>query len=203
MNHTQQNIFGRYGFFGSVRLFRSLAYTRLWHPEARLIRLPFDLRNRKSVDLGRQLTTGFGCRLEAFPVQDTSEKCLVLGDHIEMNDYVHIAAGEKVVIGNRVLIASKVFISDINHGQYKGPQSDNPQTPPNERRLSTSPVYIEDHVWIGESVCIMPGVRIGFGSVIGAGAVVTKDIPARSVAVGNPAKVIKYFNPDRQEWVAL
>jgi lipopolysaccharide O-acetyltransferase len=51
-------------------------------------------------------------------------------------------------------------------------------------------------VWIGESVCILPGVRIGSGSIVGAGSVVTKSIPKDSIAVGNPARVVKVY--DRQ-----
>ena len=61
---------------------------------------------------------------------------------------------------------------------------------PKDRSLVTSPVVIEDNVWIGEKVVILKGVRIGEGAVIGAGAIVTHDIPPYSVAVGIPARVI-------------
>ena len=56
---------------------------------------------------------------------------------------------------------------------------------------SKGPVVIEDNVWIGEMVCILPNVRIGKGSIIGANAVVTKDVPANALVGGNPARVIK------------
>jgi lipopolysaccharide O-acetyltransferase len=59
---------------------------------------------------------------------------------------------------------------------------------------------IGDNVWIGESVMILPGVKIGRGSVIGAGSVVTKSIPEFSIAVGNPAKVVKTFSADTNTW---
>lgn len=63
---------------------------------------------------------------------------------------------------------------------------------PNKRPLvSKGTVVIEDNVWIGEMVCIMPGIRIGKSSIIGANAVVTKDVPSYCVVGGNPAKVIK------------
>ncbi|MDR2406844.1 MAG: sugar O-acetyltransferase, partial [Bacteroidales bacterium] len=52
-------------------------------------------------------------------------------------------------------------------------------------------VVIEDNVWIGDKVTILPGVHIGYGSIIGANAVVTKDVPANCVVGGNPAKIIK------------
>lgn len=153
--------------------------------------------------MGENLTTGFGCRIEAFPTEASSGKCIILGKNIEINDYVHIAGGEKIIIGDNVLIASKVFISDINHGLYNKKGSDSPLTPPNNRKLSTRPVIIEDNVWIGESVCIMPGTKIGFGSIIGALSVVTKDIPPYSIAVGTPAVVIKVYDFDKNEWISV
>lgn len=193
----------RYGFFGSFRLIVSLIYTKIFFRNARLLRLPFDIRNQKYIKLGDALTTGYGCRFEAFPQKNINSKILQFGSNVEINDYVHIAAGEKVLIGNNVLIASKVFISDLNHGNYKGIDSDSPLSIPKTRRLSTSPVIISDNVWIGESVCIMPGVTIGLGCVIGALSVVTKDIPDYSIAVGSPAKVIKKFNFERKEWMPV
>ena len=60
--------------------------------------------------------------------------------------------------------------------------------------LDSRPVFIEDNVWIGEFVSVLPGVRIGEGSVIGTMSVVTHDIPPFSIAVGSPARVIKRFN---------
>ncbi|GAB1482744.1 hypothetical protein MASR2M78_15600 [Treponema sp.] len=66
-----------------------------------------------------------------------------------------------------------------------------PDTPPNQRFLSATTVEIQENVWIGEFVTILPGTIIGRGSVIGSNSVVTKSIPEYSIAVGNPAKVIK------------
>ena len=194
-------MFGKYGLVGSIRLVISYLYTKLRFSKARLIRFPFDIRNRKYIDLGLEMTTGYGCRIEAFPVKPTNEKILIFGNHIEMNDYVHIAAGEKITIGNNVLIASKVFISDINHGQYGNETPDNPETIPNKRKLSTKPVIIEDNVWLGEGVCIMAGITIGKGCIIGASSVVTKNIPPYSIAIGNPARVIKQFDSTLQKWI--
>lgn len=190
----------KYEFIGVIKLFVSLIYTKLFFRKARLIRLPFDIRNKKNIQIAEGFTTGFGCRLEAFPVFDKKSKTLIFGKNVQINDYVHIAAGESVIIGNNVLIASKVFISDINHGEYSGLNSDSPMIFPSERKLSTKPVIIEDNVWIGEGVCIMAGVKIGFGSIIGALSVVTKDIPAYSIAVGSPARVIKEYDFDKKEW---
>lgn len=191
----------RYGILGTLRLVLSLIYTKVFYSNARLIRLPFDIRNRKYINIGKNLTTGVGCRFEAYPKHRNSIT-LTFGKNIEINDYVHISAGEKIYIGDNVLIASRVFISDINHGKYSGLDQDTPMSKPNERKLTTSPIIINENVWIGEGVCILPGVRIGKGCIIGALSVVTKDIPDFSIAVGIPAKIIKFYDSNLNRWVS-
>jgi len=191
----------KYSFLGLINLLFSLVYTKLFFSKARLIRLPFDIRNKRNINIGTGLTTGFGCRIEAYPQNSNNKEVLVFGKNVEINDYVHIAAGKKIIIGDNVLIASKVFISDLNHGNYKGDDQDSPLSLPNSRKLSTSPIVIKDNVWIGEGVCIMSGVTIGLGCIVGALSVVTKDLPDFSIAVGAPAKVIKTFDFDKNEWV--
>jgi lipopolysaccharide O-acetyltransferase len=120
---------------------------------------------------------------------------------VQINDFVHIAAKQSVIIGNNVLIASKVYISDISHGSYKGNAFDSdPGIDPQKRELVSNPVLIDENVWIGESVSVFPGVRIGKASIIGANAVVTKDIPDYCIAAGNPAKVIKKYNFNTRKW---
>ena len=64
-------------------------------------------------------------------------------------------------------------------------------------------ISIEDGVWIGNNVLIMPGVKIGKKAIIGAGSVVTRDVPPYTIAVGNPARVIKQFNMEKQQWVSI
>lgn len=193
----------RYGVYGSIRLVLSVIFTKIFFPKARLIRLPFDLRNKKYINLGHKLTTGFGCRIEAYPLNKNAECCITFGNNVEINDYVHIASALNVEIGNDVLIASKVYISDINHGKYRGENQDSPYSKPNDRSLSAEKITICDNVWIGESCCILPGVSIGKGSIIGALSVVTKDIPEYSIAVGAPAKVIKKYDFDTQSWMLI
>ena len=61
-------MYKRYGLLGSMRLCISLFYTKLKHPQARLIRLPFDIRNKQYIKIGKNFTTGFGCRIEALEV---------------------------------------------------------------------------------------------------------------------------------------
>ncbi|MBB3364152.1 acetyltransferase-like isoleucine patch superfamily enzyme [Mitsuaria sp. BK045] len=114
---------------------------------------------------------------------------LQIGDNVSMEYDCHIGCVNEVSIGARVLMASRVYISDHAHG---GTTAQDLALPPNARPVvSKGPVIIEDDVWLGEGVAVMPGVRIGRASVIGANAVVTRDIPPFSVAVGAPARVIK------------
>lgn len=191
-----------YGFFTFIYLLFSKVSTLLISPQSRLIRIPFFIRNKNNISFGRNLTTGVGCRIDAF-VENAGETKIYFGDNVQINDYVHIASVEKVVIGNDVLIASKVFISDHNHGSYSGYIHSSPLTAPASRPIISSPVIIEDNVWIGEFVSVLPGVTIGKGAVIGANSVVTIDIPANSIAVGAPARVIKRFDFEISEWVSV
>lgn len=196
-------IFKRYGILGSIRLLFSLIYTKINYPSARLIRLPFDIRNKRLIVIGEKFTSGFGCRLEVHPVKDDEEICLSIGSNVQINDYVHIAAGVNIRIDDNVLIASRVFISDLNHGSYSGNSQDSPMIVPNDRKLNAQPIHIMENVWIGEGVCVLPGVTIGIGCVIGAMSVVTKSIPNYCIAVGVPAKVIKIYDFEMEKWVLV
>lgn len=190
----------KYGFYGSLRLAVSWVYTKLFYPQAKIIRLPVDIRNSRNIQIGKGFITGFGCRIEALPVQPTNKKILMIGDNVQVNDYVHIACAESLTIGNNTLIASKVFITDLNHGSYNSINCDHPDSVPALRQLHTKPVHIEDNVWIGESVSILPGAKIGRGSVIGTCSMVNSEIPPYSIAVGIPARVIKQFNFETNQW---
>ncbi len=191
----------KYSLFYKCYMIVATMLTRLFYPSARLIRFPLDIRNRKNIQIGSGFTCGHKCRLESLSDKLLSkQKTMILGNHIEMNDFVHIAALESVVIGDNVLIASKVFISDINHGCFEDNIEYDISIPPQKQPLSSKPVKIEDNVWLGESVCVLSGVIIGKGSIIGAHSVVSKDIPPYSIAVGNPAKVIKKYDFNSRKW---
>jgi len=99
-----------------------------------------------------------------------------------------------VFIGNDVMLAQNVVLSGLNHGY------ENVNLPPSKQGISVEMIRIEDGVWIGANSVVTAGVTIGKHAVIGAGSVVTRDIPAYSVAVGNPAKVIKVFSSELGIW---
>lgn len=189
-----------YGFTGVLNLMIFRMRTWFVNRNARLIRFPFDIRGKKFIEISKGFTCGPGCRLEAYP-QQGRETVLFIGENVQMNDYVHITAAESVYIGRDVLMASKIYISDVSHGGYAGDENDSsPDSLPALRRLITKPVVIEDRVWIGESVSVLPGVTIGQGSVIGANSVVSKSLPAGVIAVGNPAQPIKKYNFETRRW---
>lgn len=120
---------------------------------------------------------------------------LIIGEGTTIGRFNHIYATKHVEIGKNVLTADKVYISDNLH-QYS-----DITTPIKKQPIKQlSEVYIGDGCWIGENVCIM-GVTIGKNCVIGANSVVMKNIPDYSVAVGTPAKIIKQYNSQTNEWL--
>lgn len=120
-----------------------------------------------------------------------------IGDNVIININCTFVDCNKITIGNNVLIASNVQIYTATHPVNISERLldnwsyNNPHAFFNTYAL---PVTIEDNVWIGGGVIILPGVTIGKNSVIGAGSVVNKSIPPNSLAVGNPCKVIRKIN---------
>ena len=193
-------IFKVYGFFGFCRLLRDKLFSIFFYPQTRIVRLPLYIRGKKGIKGGVNLTTGINLRIDIIS-SSGSNPTLEIGKNVQINDYVHIGVAEGVTIGDNTLIASKVFISDHNHGNYNGSNQSNPLENPITRVLKSSKICIGSNVWIGEFVVILPGVTIGDGAIIGAMSVVSKDIPGNSIAVGSPAKVIKEYQLNAKEWI--
>ena len=190
----------RYSVIEIIRMSFFLIRTKLLFKDARLIRFPFDIRGRKYIKVMQGFTTGRGCRIEAYP-HDSKSIVIKIGENFQMNDYVHITGVSSVEIGNNVLLASKVYISDSSHGSYQGDENDShPDSIPKDRPLFCKKILIKDNVWLGEHVSVLPGVTIGRGSIIGANSVVAKDIPEHCIAVGCPAHVIKRYSFDLNRW---
>ncbi|MFE4714641.1 DapH/DapD/GlmU-related protein [Paenibacillus sp. NPDC056722] len=180
----------------------ALICTKLFYRGARLVRRPFYCRGKSRLQFAQGLTTGYNCRFDLLGTEnDKTLKKLILGENCKLGDNVHIVASEKVVIGDNCLMASKIFISDTSHGDYSKAELDSgPDTPPDERPLYTKPVSIGNNVWIGENVCILLGVTIGNGCIIGANSVVNKDIPSNCIVAGSPARVIKKWDASLNVW---
>lgn len=192
-------LFKRYSFLQLISLTYFKIRTSFTYREARIIRFPIDIRGKKYIKVSKGFTTGVGCRIEAYP--QNQQQTIFFGENFQMNDYVHITAMEMVKIGNNVLFASKIYVSDCSHGSYSGDANDsNPTSIPHDRKLFSKPVIIEDNVWLGEFVSVLPGVTIGKGTIVGANSVVSKSLPANVIAVGIPAKPIKRYNFKTQHW---
>lgn len=193
-----------YSFDEIVKNIIALVFTKVFFPSARLIRRPIYIRGKSYLQYGEGFTTGYSCRLEMFDIVKNKSKKIVIGKNCKIGDFVHIAAGESVVIGDNCLMASKIFISDINHGDYSEQSVDSfPDVFPDNRPLHFKPVSIGNNVWIGENACILPGVNIGNGCIVGANSVVNKNIPSNSIVAGVPAKVIKKFDEKICKWVLV
>lgn len=102
-----------------------------------------------------------------------------------------------ITIGKNVIFAQNIVASALNH-EYRDVTK-----PIYEQPILTAPIIVEDECWIAANAVITAGVTIGKHSVVAAGAVVTKSIPPYSVAVGNPAKVIKQYDFTKAEWVRV
>lgn len=148
-----------------------------------------------TISIGDKSVVKPNSRIENFSNRLNAEIAIKIGDRCDLGYYFTILNASKVTIGNDVLIASHVLITSENHGI--DPES---LYPYKEQPLTISSVSIGDGCWIGEKVCILPGVHIGKQCIIGAGSIVTKSIPDYSIAVGNPAKVIKKYNFSTHKW---
>jgi acetyltransferase-like isoleucine patch superfamily enzyme len=191
----------RYTFVESITLARSLLLTKATMRQARLIRRPFYLHGAQHLGGCIGLTTGYNCRFDLGDRPGTAGITLHIGARAEFGDNVHVVANEQVSFGDDCLLASKIFISDTSHGDVAGDAQEGPDTIPGRRRLHTAPVKIGHRVWIGENACILPGVEIGDGAIIGANAVVTKSVPSGAVVGGIPATVLKIWDAGSARWV--
>ena len=114
---------------------------------------------------------------------------IVIGNDCSIGEYCHITAINRVTIGNGLLTGRFVYIGDNAHG---GLSLEEAEIPPARRYLaSKGEVVIGNNVWLGDRVSVFSGVKIGDNVIIGAGSIVTHDIPSNSLAVGSPAKVLK------------
>ena len=135
------------------------------------------------VEIGEHVLIRDGVRIQG---GDERTACCFIGDYSSINHNSSILFGGGVFVGKYVMIGPNVVITSGGH------RFDDISIPMRFQECYFEKVTIEDDVWIGASSVILPGVRIGKGSVIGAGSVVTNDVEPYSVVVGNPAKVLRY-----------
>ena len=157
---------------------------------------PLRIIGKHFIEIGSNVIIMHHARIEAVYAyaDEHFSPILQIGDYTTIQQRVHITCAEKVVIGSHVAILPDVLITDINHPYTEL------NTPPSECRLEHKPVFIGDETIVGMGARILPGVNIGKHCCIGTNAVVTKNIPDYSVAVGNPAKIIKQYDFGEKRW---
>ena len=111
---------------------------------------------------------------------------LEIGDNVYIGEASIISAYTKITIGNYVVMGPRNVIVDLSHTYV------DPEKPIRLQPWTGKPVTIEDDVWITSNCTVLPGVRIGRGAVVGAGSVVTRDVPPYAVVGGAPAKILKW-----------
>ena len=131
----------------------------------------------------RQFCLGDYSVVESFACINNAVGDVMIGDHTRIG--LHNTIIGPVSIGNHVNLAQGITVTALNHN------FEDTEKRIDEQGVSTTPVVIDDDVWIGANAVILPGVHIGNHCVVAAGAVVTKDVPPHSLVAGVPAKVIK------------
>lgn len=164
------------------------------------IGLNFSIVGPEDITIGNNFVGGDNISLWAWESYNGRKRSqrpnLIIGDKVTVTSNCVITCANKVTIGDGTLLGRGTFITDNSHG--KNESVEELRILPNNRELySKGPVNIGRNVWTGTNVCIMPGVSIGDGAIIGANSVVTHDVPAESVAVGAPAIVVRSLGSDK------
>ena len=123
------------------------------------------------------------CRLEGDP------RKLSVGSESVIGRDVDLMLHERIQIGNRVVISPRAVLLTASH---------RPRDP--KWSMYSRPIVIDDYAWIATGAMVMPGVHIGRGAVVGAGAVVREDVPAGAIVLGNPAKVVSTERADALDY---
>jgi acetyltransferase-like isoleucine patch superfamily enzyme len=161
------------------------------------------VRGSKFMQFGRGVYATSNLWLEAVTAyrEQRFNPKIAIGDGVSFSDGVHISCIERIAIGNHVLMGSNIYISDHNHGLYKGAAQSQPSEPPAHRHLGGGgPVTIADNVWIGDNVVVLGPANIGSGAILAANSVVRGDVPPGAIVGGIPARILKQFQAATGAW---
>ena len=160
---------------------------------------PMRIIGKRKIFIGNHCNILNQARIET--IQRWKEKefngSIHIGDHTSIEQNCHIIAADKLEIGDHTVISAFVYIADCGHSM------DNINESVMEQPLFVKRTKIGAYSFIGIGAKIMPGVEIGEHVVVGAGAVVTKDVPPYTMVAGNPAKIIKRYNMEDQKWESV
>lgn len=153
-----------------------------------IIRPPYTIVSADRIFIGRDTTIGPNALLSVVSkhVGHTYTPTLRIGDGCSIGQNFVVGCIDEITIGDRVLISSNAFIGDTIHGYGDITRAVIDQ--PLEKR---GPVHIHDGAFIGINAVVLPGVTVGKNAVVGAGSVVTRDVPPFTVVAGNPARILR------------
>ena len=152
-----------------------------------VINNPLMIYGKKNISIGNHVMIRDGARIEA--VEKWGEvkynPSITIGDYTKIEQNLHMTCASSVKIGEECVVLANVMITDINHCD------DNIEQSVMKQRIDTKATIIGDRCFIGKNACIMPGVKLGQGVVVGANAVVTHNVPDYCVVAGVPARIIR------------
>ena len=143
----------------------------------------------RNVSCGKKVRIMSGYRIECYP-----PGTIEIGDDVSIGQNLHMISGGKLVVGNHVTFSGNVFISNLSHS-YK---QINISALKQESIIKD--VYVGDYCFVGYGACILPGTRLGKNVIVGANSVVSGEFPDYVVIAGVPAKIIKKYNFNKNEW---
>ena len=165
---------------------------------ARTFIIPFVIKRGKArLDIipSKKITLGKKSVIEDYTIINNG-----MGD-IFIGDYTHVTSRVKLVgpvtLGNYVTIGSGAQITGLTHNYLDVTR------PIAKQGVTPNRTVVEDDVWIGGNSCINQGITIGTHSIIASGSVVTKNVPPYSVVGGNPARILRQYDFEKQEWTKI
>lgn len=159
-----------------------------------VIELPVRLTGERRIALGSRVFVGANAWLQVLDHEEGGNDVAIrIGDDCGFAGGSVISAVKSITIGSHVNLARNCYIADHTHA-YQDVTSDIAS----QGLTDIRPVTLEEGVWLGENVVVLPGVTIGRGSVVGANSVVNVSLPEYCVAIGVPARIVRRFGPDEQ-----
>lgn len=152
------------------------------------------IRRKARLDIipSKKLIVGKMSIIEDYAIINNGMGDVIIGNYSKMLSRTMLVGPVK--IGNKVVLGSNSRVTGLTHNYA------DVNIPIDDQGVTACITVIDDDVWIGGNCCINQGIHIGTHVIVGAGSVVTKDIPSYSVAVGNPARVIKSYNFETKQW---
>lgn len=159
-----------------------------------MFRYPRRIERGQFISIGEGANIYTNVMLQA--VQETPEDTpsITIGKNVRIWSNVQVSAAQKMIIGNDVVLSANSFVTDTTH-----PYEDISHAPRYNKLRLLTPVVIGDDTWVGRNA-IISGAKVGKHCVIGAGSMVSKDVPDYCVVVGNPARIVKRYNPETEKW---